>query len=86
MKARPHTQEWFETLRQLNPSEVLRLEELFALAGSRDVCGVCGSQKAADYERLGLPQGNCPGTFKLCTDCVDIQQALHGFSYSPMMD
>jgi len=86
MKARPHTEEWFDTLRKLNPPEVFRLEELFAMAGSRDVCGICGSQQAADYERLGLPQGNCPGTFKLCADCVDIQQTLHGVTYAPLTD
>jgi len=86
MKTRPHTKEWFEQLRQLNPSEVLRLEEIFALAGSREVCGGCGSRNAADYERSGLPQGSCPGTFKLCMDCIEIQRTLHGVAYILMTD
>lgn len=69
---RPHTPEWFASLREWNPMQAARAEAVVQVAGSSDVCSVCGDDPARDYALVNMPAAG-PGTIRLCDDCLRIR-------------
>jgi hypothetical protein len=69
---RPHTPEWFESLRSWDPIQAGIAHATIEAAGSADVCTVCGDEPASDY-LLVHPAPAGPGTIRLCEDCYGIQ-------------
>jgi hypothetical protein len=79
---RPHTAEWFEALRSFDPTQAEMTKQIVELAGSVDVCSVCGDKPATDYKVIGRPFDPSTGaTMRLCDDCREIQRSIHGESY-----
>lgn len=71
---RPHTPEWFASLREWDPKQAAMTEAAVRTAGSADVCSVCADDPARDYALLTMPTVG-PGTLRLCEDCFDIRSA-----------
>ena len=69
---RPHTPEWFASLREWNPIQAARTEAAIQAAGSSDVCSVCADDPARDYALVNMPAAG-PGTIRLCDDCFRIR-------------
>ncbi|MCK9984177.1 MAG: hypothetical protein AzoDbin1_00649 [Azoarcus sp.] len=69
---RPHTPEWFASLRQWNPKQAAMTEAAIQTTGSSDVCSVCADDPARDYALVSMPAAG-PGTLRLCDDCFRIR-------------
>lgn len=69
---RPHTPEWFASLREWNPKQAAITEAAIQAAGSADVCSVCGDEPVRDYALASAPAAG-PGTLRLCDDCFGIR-------------
>ncbi|HEV6967148.1 YiiX/YebB-like N1pC/P60 family cysteine hydrolase [Roseateles sp.] len=69
---RPHTPEWFESLRSWDPVQAGMTQIIIEAAGSAEVCTVCGDDPASDY-LLVHPAPAGPGTIRLCEDCYEIR-------------
>jgi len=69
---RPHTPEWFASLREWNPKQAAMTEAAIQTAESSEVCSVCADDPAHDYALLTMPAAG-PGTLRLCDDCFRIR-------------
>lgn len=69
---RPHTPEWFASLREWNPKQAAMTEAAIRATGSMDVCSVCADDPACDYVFVSIPAAG-PGTLRLCDDCFRIR-------------
>ncbi|KAA0696102.1 hypothetical protein DT594_01710 [Halopseudomonas laoshanensis] len=69
---RPHTPEWFASLREWNPKQAAMTEAAIWTAESLDVCTVCADEPVRDYVLLSIPAAG-PGTIRLCDDCFRIR-------------
>lgn len=69
---RPHTTEWFVSLREWNPKQCAMAEAAIQTTGSSDVCSVCADDPARDYALVTMPVAG-PGTLRLCDDCFLIR-------------
>lgn len=69
---RPHTPEWFASLREWNPKQAAMTEIVVQMEGHPDVCSLCGDEPVRDYVLVCLPETG-PGTLRLCNDCFDIR-------------
>jgi hypothetical protein len=69
---RPHTAEWFVSLREWDPKQAAMTEAAIQVAGSLDVCSVCADETVCDYVLLSFPPAG-PGTCRLCDDCFRIR-------------
>lgn len=71
----PHSPEWFQALGVLAPQQAAMTANVLKLAGSSDVCSVCGDRPAVDYTVTGVffPDGS-PATLRLCRDCRRIRE------------
>jgi hypothetical protein len=80
---KPHSPEWFAALEAFNPQQAAHTQQIVKLAGSSDVCSVCGDDPASAYK---LTAPNMPakavGTIKLCADCLKLRSAA-GESFAP---
>ncbi len=73
---KPHTDGWFAALQKANPQQAAHTLQIIKLAGSKEVCSVCGDKPASDYEILKM--SFYPGvvaTIRLCDDCHDLRKA-----------
>lgn len=69
---RPHTPEWFESLRGWDPVQAAMTTQVIKAMGSAEVCTVCGDDPASDYLLVHrAPAG--PGSVRLCDDCYGIR-------------
>ncbi|TAL18302.1 hypothetical protein EPN96_02025 [bacterium] len=82
----PHTPEWFAALEQWDLHQAKQTREIINLAGSSDVCSICGDDTANDHVLIKSqrPPGG-PGTLRLCDDCLKIR-GLMGEQYLPLND
>jgi hypothetical protein len=71
---RPHTPEWFASLREWNPKQAAMVDAAIRTTGSLDVCSVCADDPARDYALVSIPAVG-PGTLRLCDDCFRIRSA-----------
>lgn len=71
---RPHTPEWFASLREWNPQQTAMAEAAIKATGSLDVCTVCADDPVRDYALVNIPAAG-PGTLRLCDDCFRILSA-----------
>ncbi|WP_296468130.1 YiiX/YebB-like N1pC/P60 family cysteine hydrolase [Rhodoferax sp.] len=69
---RPHTSEWFASLREWNPKQAAITEAAIQAAGSSDVCSVCADESVRDYVLISMPSAG-PGTLRLCDGCFRIR-------------
>lgn len=69
---RPHTPEWFASLRERDPRQAAMTEAAIRAAESSDVCSVCADDPAQDYALVSPPAAG-PGTLRLCDDCFRIR-------------
>lgn len=65
---RPHTPEWFQSLREWDPRMAAMVEIAIETAGSTDVCSICADFPASDYVIKDKPPAG-PGTIRLCEFC-----------------
>lgn len=72
---RPHTSEWFAALEVWDPYQASHTREIIRMAGSRDVCSVCGDFPATAYrlEACHRPPSGVD-TLRLCDDCLAIRK------------
>lgn len=72
---RPHTPEWFAAMEVWDPPRAAMTRKMIELAGSPDVCSICGDEPAHDYrlEEADRPAGGV-ATLRLCADCLEIRQ------------
>jgi hypothetical protein len=72
----PHSDDWFNALDAFNAMQAAHTRQILKLAGSDDVCSVCGDDPAKDYQ---LPGAGMPAkavaTLRLCDDFVGIRRA-----------
>ena len=83
---KPHSKEWFEELEKQNPSQAAQTRQLISMAGSEEVCSVCGDDEANDYKLEGAQA--TPGTaitLRLCDDCLGIRKTMHGEDFVPFV-
>lgn len=52
---RPHTPEWFASLREWDPKQAAMTEAAIQTTGSSDVCSVCADDPARDYALVSMP-------------------------------
>ena len=71
---RPHTPEWFRSLREWDPRQAAMVELAIKTAGSVDVCSVCADAPASDYVAVKMPPAG-PGTIRLCDFCFRFRSA-----------
>lgn len=69
---RPHTPEWFESLRSWNPMQAAMTEMLVQTEGNADICSICGDDPAHDYTVIGVVRLGL-GTIRLCDKCFGIR-------------
>lgn len=69
---RPHTPEWFASLREWNPKQAAMTEAAIQMTGGSDVCSICADDPARDYALVSMPAAG-PGTLRLCDDCFRIR-------------
>ena len=81
---KPHSKEWFKALSKQNPSQAEQTSQIISLAGSNDVCSICGDEEAKDY-RLESSQSiaGMVVTLKLCDDCLNIRKNMHDENFVP---
>jgi len=65
---RPHTPEWFASLREWHPKQAAMTEAAIRATGSSEVCSVCADEPVRDYAFVCIPAAG-PGTLRLCDDC-----------------
>ena len=81
---KPHTDEWFEALEKQNPAQAAQTKQLISLAGSKDVCSICGDEESKDYKLEGSQAA--PGaavSLRLCNDCLHIRKHVEGENFVP---
>lgn len=71
---RPHTPEWFESLREWNPVQAAQTEAAIQVTGSSDICSVCADDPASDYAQVSVVRLG-PGTIRLCDFCFKYRSA-----------
>ena len=69
---RPHSPEWFASLREWDPKQAAMTEAATTVAGTFDVCSMCADDPARDYALVRPPAAG-PGTIRLCDDCFGLQ-------------
>ena len=81
---KPHTQEWFEALKKQSPTQAEQTSQIISLAGSSDVCSICGDEEAKDY-KLESSQSTTGMvvTLKLCDDCLNIRRSMQNENFVP---
>jgi hypothetical protein len=71
---KPHTKEWFAALKKVNPQQAAHTERIIQLAGSSDVCSVCGDEDSSEYQILKMKfDRDVVATIRLCDDCRSIR-------------
>lgn len=79
---KPHTAEWFAALRKFNPKQAAHAQQIIQLAGSPEVCSVCGDRGAKDYQILRQKFDNdMVATIRLCDDCRNIRRVTMSEDY-----
>lgn len=78
----PHTGEWFTALTKQNALQASHVRQVLQLAGSNDVCSLCGDDPAEDYLLMGDKVPGFVYTLRLCQDCLVIRQQHLGESYT----
>lgn len=72
---KPHSSEWFSALNIWDSAQAAQTRQMILLAGSIDVCSICGDDDARDYQ---LPEKHRPtkgvGTLRLCDDCLKLRR------------
>ncbi len=71
---RPHTPEWFNSLREWNPVQAAMAEAAIQAGGSAEVCTVCADDPALDYALVSIVRLG-PGTIRLCDFCFKQRSA-----------
>lgn len=80
-----HSQSWFNELKQNNPMQAARTRKVLEMAGSCDVCSICGSQPAVAYRIDGeTTKSHADPVLRLCSDCASTQMGLTGKHLTPL--
>ena len=84
---KPHSEEWFEALEKQNPMQFAQTKKVISLAGSTEVCSICGDDPAKDY-KLESKQASSGMvvTLKLCEDCLNIRKNMQGENFVPFIN
>ncbi len=70
----PHSKEWFAALAKFDPQEAAHTKQILKSAGSTEVCSLCGSEPARDYQVMNKWFANgVVATFRLCEDCLSMR-------------
>ena len=69
---KPHSPAWFAALSKQNPQQAQHTRRIVELAGSAEVCSVCGDDPAQDY-RVASANSGAIDTIRLCDDCRAIR-------------
>lgn len=81
----PHTEEWFNAVKSINPAQAAMAKQIIGLAGKAEVCSVCCDEPASDYKINGLQFSPTIGaTIRLCDDCRMIRSTTEGESYAAL--
>jgi hypothetical protein len=78
----PHSAAWFAVLERTNKMQAVCTRSIIDLAGSVDVCSICGDAPAKDYRLVGhaiSDEAIC--TLRLCADCWDMRRAMYTESF-----
>ena len=82
---KPHTEEWFKAMQSVNPAQAVFTKQIIELAGSPEVCSVCGDGQAKDYKVNGRMFNSQVGvSVRLCDDCKTIRHAQTDESFSEL--
>ena len=81
----PHSKEWFTALNRFDPQQAASTRKLLKAAGAENVCSLCGSHPASDYEVADKWfEADTPVTFRLCEDCLSIRATNDGERFVPL--
>ena len=73
-RLKPHSPEWFTALKRFDSRQAEQTAQMIKMAGSAEVCSVCGDDPARDYEIVKpAPVDGSVATIRLCSDCVEIR-------------
>jgi uncharacterized protein YycO len=74
----PHSPEWFAALEQFNPMQAAQTRLVIRLAGTPDVCSVCGDAPSKDYRLVGHKLSeSAVKTLRLCDDCWGLRRGMY---------
>ena len=76
---KPHSDEWFAELEKTNPSQAAQTRQIIQMAGSSEVCSICGDDVASDYR---LDSGGASAlSLRLCDDCLGMRKGMYGETF-----
>ena len=82
----PHSAEWFKALEAFDEIQAAHTRKIIELAGSAEVCSVCGDEPASDYKLVHpQPHKDAVATLRLCSDCRLIRER-NGESFLPLQE
>jgi hypothetical protein len=69
----PHTEEWFNFVLKQDPMQASHVKRIIEIAGSTEVCSVCGGHSDADYyvKKASIDDKKY-STIRLCDDCAEV--------------
>lgn len=74
----PNTVEWLDALAAGDPVQAVRTRRIIAVAGSCDVCSLCGARPASDYWVVARKTDPSPvPTLRLCVECVGVRTMIY---------
>lgn len=83
---KPHTEEWFSALKKVNPQQEAQTARIVKLAGSSNVCSICGDEESREYQILKMKfSPDVVATIRLCGDCCEIRKISMGEDYAPIV-
>ncbi len=84
---KPHTKEWFAALNKVNPQQASQTEQIIKLAGSKNVCSVCGDEESREYQILKMKFArDVVASIRLCDDCRQIRGDTMGENFVPLSE
>jgi hypothetical protein len=81
---KPHSDEWFRALDKFNPMQAAATRQVIELAGSHEVCSICGDEPSTDYRLTGELGNDAVGTIRLCGDCRNIRSKMFAEEFEPL--
>lgn len=79
----PHSAEWFAAVEKSNPQQAAHTKQIVTMAGSADVCSICGDKPTGDYQMAKAKlDADAVATIRLCADCLEVQK-IQGEAFLP---
>ena len=83
---KPNSETWLVALAKTNPEQAAHSKQIIELAGSTEICSICGDSPSQDYQLVGIELGSdAVATARLCKDCLMIRRNTQGEEFIPFL-